>query len=51
MGVDGEGISTDDITDMFTDASQCPGMAGKLKLFLIQVLLRNHKSIPRKFPE
>ena len=37
MGVDGVGIVTNDIEDMFIDGLNCPGMAGKLKLFLIQV--------------
>jgi hypothetical protein len=34
MGVDGTGIPTEEIVDTFT---ACPGMVGKLKLFLIQV--------------
>ena len=37
MGVDGLGIPTDEIVDMFIDSDHCPGMDGKLKLFLIQV--------------
>ena len=37
MGVDGFGIPTNEIIDMFIDSNNCPGMDGKLKLFLIQV--------------
>ena len=37
MGVDGKGVKTDTITDMFNDSDKCPGMSGKVKLFLIQV--------------
>ncbi len=40
MGKDGVGIPTNVIEDKFIDGKNCPGMAGKLKLFLIQVRIQ-----------
>lgn len=34
-GIDGEGISTEDIVDEFT-VEKCPGMKGKPKIFIFQ---------------
>lgn len=34
-GVDGEGLSTEDIVDQFT-IEKCPGMKGKPKIFIFQ---------------
>ena len=45
MACDGEGILTDTITGMFIDSKKCPGMDGKIKLFLIQVPGANSKKI------
>ena len=36
MGIDGEGVPTNDITGPFLNSNECPGMNGKLKLFLLQ---------------
>jgi hypothetical protein len=34
---DNVGIPTEKITDLIIDADYCPGMVGRIKLFLIQV--------------
>ena len=36
MGIDGEGVATDELTGMLTDGNQCAELIGKPKLFFIQ---------------
>ena len=37
VGVDGESVPTNDLTDLIIDGKNCPVMIGKPKIFLIQV--------------
>jgi len=37
IGIDGKGVPVNDIVDMFTDLKMCPGLEGKVKVFIFQV--------------
>ena len=37
IGIDGVGVPVNDIVDMFSDSKMCPGLIGKVKVFIFQV--------------
>ena len=46
MGVDMEGVAIKDIKELFMNGKKCPGMIGKLKLFLFQACRGKTSPLP-----